>query len=621
VIGPSVPPPHREDARRWGAVAVLLAALVIWELSPLWPHIDAVAIGDPDTDAVRGMWGFDHIRRSLIPPDLWIRTSQINFPSGATALILPAATGLLAAPLGLLFGPVVAWNLSVALMLWAAGMATALLVRVAARSWAAGAAAAGALIGQPMLLHAIGDGTPEHVALWGIPLFLALASVALSARSIPLAALAGLAAFIVALDSPYHAVYTAVIAVFVLPVALRPWALRGGGRSERSALGFTVLVLLATAGLGAALLGALYAGFSLEETSSTESLRLLRMNAADLHTWWRFDFGPATVRDPSLAPTTIPSGILWTAIVLGLIGLPRSLPWLLAGGLMLIFSFGLNTRIPLELAEWMGPTGERLGHLLLDLNAQATVLPGLDAIRFPRRWLVPAALSLLVGGSIGLARVIHPLRGTSRRRWAIPIIGTALAAAGTIVGVRTAALHSNFPLQPLPELAFTDWLAEQPPGAALLLPRIRPAPSTRLREDIPVFASISDTLSSADELYIQVRMGRAQVGYPNLKTVISPPLPSAIDQLLRNWDDLTLPALSDRPIPPGATDPRFEPERQRALAELRQAGLRYIAVDAVAYGEEGLSLLTEQLGNHASDQREFSDGTGVVVFTLKPPSP
>jgi hypothetical protein len=80
------------------ALGILYAVVVAWMLSPLWSELFVQLIGDADTDAVRGMWGFDHLRRSLLPPDTPIWSHEINFPNGVMALILPWVSGMLATP-------------------------------------------------------------------------------------------------------------------------------------------------------------------------------------------------------------------------------------------------------------------------------------------------------------------------------------------------------------------------------------------------------------------------------------------------------------------------------------------------------------------------------------------
>ena len=59
-------------------------------------------------------------------------------------------------------------------------------------------------------------------------------------------------------------------------------------------------------------------------------------------------------------------------------------------------------------------------------------------------------------------------------------------------------------------------------------------------------------------------------------------------------------------------------QRDKGFRKLRQAGLRWIAVDQDAYTEEGLALLKDQLGNKVLDEQPFSEGTGVLLLELSP---
>ncbi len=601
-----------------GLVALACLALSGWLFSPLLDVEGAAIVGDADTDAVRGMWGIDHLRRSLLPPDTPIWSTELNFPFGVLALVLPFVSGMLAAPLGLVLDPVVAFDLTMVLLVAAAGWSTAVAVRVLGDSWPAGMAAAGALLSPPMLLHAVADGTPEHVAIWLVPLFLA-AAVHLARRpSVPGGLLAGGLAVLVAFDSPYHGVYAALIGILVLPFEL----IRGWPAARRRALFRGLGAAALPLALGGLVLALLYRNFPIDEQIGLASAQLWKMNAADLHTWWQYDFGQRTVRDPSLAPTAIPAAVLWAGLGLGLLGAPRSLPWLAAGTAAVVLSFGTNDRIPAELAQWLGADGRDLGLALLRANQRLYELPGIGSVRFPRRWLVPATLCFAVAGGMGLARLLW-LLGRPRwlRRpvaWGAPVLALGLAAAATRAGAETARFHAPFPAHSLPAVAFADWVADQPGGgAAVLLPQMRPAPKSGRRGDLPVFASIADSLSSADVQYLQVRMARPLLSYPSLKTLVPMKVDTDLYRLLRNWDDLAHPAMTGRPIPSSAHDERSAPFRQRVIDGVRADGLRFVVVDEAAYGAEGLEILRAQLADHAVDERHFDDGTGVTVFSLR----
>jgi len=172
---PGSPIPARETPWHAFITAFVIAICVYWVLIPIWPNINTHILGDPETDAIRGMWGLDHIRRSLLPPQTPIWSNLVNFPSGAIFLPLPWTSGLLLAPFGAVFGATIGWNIGIALLLWALGMSTAWMVQTITKSWASGLLLGSFMVVQPLLLHAIGDGTPEHIALWTMPLFLGAA--------------------------------------------------------------------------------------------------------------------------------------------------------------------------------------------------------------------------------------------------------------------------------------------------------------------------------------------------------------------------------------------------------------------------------------------------------------
>jgi hypothetical protein len=612
---PAIPSPGPVRSRDAALTALLLAVLVAWTLYPVWPVMNDHILGDPDTDAIRGMWGFAHLRSSLLPPNTPLWSWQVNAPHGVLALVLPWTTGILMAPLGALFGPLAGYNLSVAMMLWGGAMGTAWLVRATSGSWAAGAAVGACMISQPMLLHAIGDGTPEHVAIWGIPAFLASAVEAIRRKSPAWGLTAGLMAIAVAFDSPYHAVYTLVLGGVVLPLVLISRWEKGRGAD----LGLTLAAMGGATLVGAGFMAVLFRNFPMEEQVGLDAAALLNMNATDLYTWWQFDFGPEAERDASLAPTLIPTIALWLGLVLALIGAPRSLPWLFAGSLTLCLSFGYNKLLPAELAQWFGNTGGMIGQGILWINHHLYELPGLDSLRFPRRWLVPSAMAFAVSGGFGLARVFGWMRRFKIDRFGIPTVALVLAATGTAMGVDASRIRGNFPMQSLPDVTFTSWLNDQPgSGAVVTVPQLRPAPTTGKRGDIPVFASIAQSLSSADVLYLQVLHGKPIISYPNLKTLQPMRFDADLYRLMRNWDDLAHPSATGNPIPRSAYDSDSEDRRQATIQRLRLAGLRYVVVDRAEYDADGLGYLDAQLQVHTKEVHEFEDGTGVRIYELLP---
>lgn len=605
---PSIVPPTLDDPRAPAGVAAFLLLVLAWIFLPFWPSLGTEVLGSPETDTIRGMWSMDHVSRSLWWPDSPIRSFELSFPTGVWAVMLPFASSLLLSPLQLLLGPKLAWNLGLIAMIWGSGFATAWLCRVVSGSWVAGTLAGGALASQPMLLHAVSDGTPEHVAFWSVPVVLALTAAALQRRSWRWALLAGTAAMVVAFDSPYQAVYSGVIGLIALP-----WLVLRVRRDQLAPLATTVIALALSTLLAGLVVWSVYRNFPQVSGGAGPQPELWRMNAADIHTWWQFDWGPAAARDPDLNPTYIPSILLVLAIGLGLAGGARALPWLGAGTVCLLLSFGLNTRIPGELSRWLGVAGVEAGNKLLAFNAYAYALPGIESIRFPWRWLVPAALCFLVAASVGGARL-----GRRFPRGA-PVAFAALGLASAVYSTESSGLHDRFPSHSLPDLAFAEWIAERPgDGAVTYIPRRRMAPAAEARRDEhAVFANIEGALSSAELEYFQVLHQRPVTTSPNLKTLVRRPTHTGIEELLQSWDDLTQPKQLGKPIPRGSIEPPNPEVRAAALDLLHAAGLRWIVLDLAAFDDEGIQILLRILGARVATQERFEDGDGVLVLELK----
>lgn len=586
-----------------------LAALVIWTLHGLKP---GEMLGRSGTDALRALWGQQILARSLIPPDLPFWTRQVNPPAGALGFVLPWLSGLLAAPLAWALDPVTAFDAFIAALLWAAGMGTATLARQESGSWAAGGVAGAAMIGSPMLLWAVSDGTAEHVAIWTLPLCLSVAARALRQGSPRLAVGAGLLWGAVALDSPYHAIYAVVLGAATLPFAA---ATRG--EAQRTALGWTLAVLAGTLGLVALGLGLAYALLPVGTGGGLPAEQLQAINAANLGTWARAGLGALPASGP--APTLIPTGLLVGALGLSALAPRRAAPWVAAGTLALALSFGRDERLIADLSERLGSAGGLLGRGVLGFDALLYGLPGLGGLRFPSRWLVPSELCFGVAASIGLARLYARLARLPLARLGL---GLALATYALSASLRVGPLARELPTQRLPQIAFTAWIRAQPEdGAVALLPILRAAPPARGRNDRPVFASLDPSLAGLDGVALQVLHGRPQLGAPGLQTLRPLSQDSTVARVLRDWDDLTHPRLTGDPIPPGADDPRADRARHQGMDILLEAGLRWVAVDLGAYDEAGLAELRRQLAPFTAAERRFDEGDGVLVLTLGPAGP
>ena len=304
-------------------------------------------------------------------------------PEGVKILILPALSSILGAPLTLL-GPAAGYDAWILALSWGTGLATAVLVRLLSGSAAAGLLAGAVTVVQPMHLLAITDGTPELVAFWGVPAALALTWHARDADR-RWAVAAGLAWAGVALDSPYHAVFAVPFVPLVLP------------GFSRSNAGWLAVGLLA----GALLLGAAYYG--LPVGIGDEQRR--GGNAAQLAVWWQWEAGQ--LQRPweyTLAPAFTPLTVLAGGVVLAGLHPRRSLPWVLVGILCLVLALGEGGDNPAWAARYLGPTPGRVAGAIATFNHALPV----PVVRFPRRWLVPAAFAIAVAAGIGVGRLPRP---------------------------------------------------------------------------------------------------------------------------------------------------------------------------------------------------------------------
>jgi len=534
---------------------------------------------------------------------------RINFPAGADLLVLPLASGLLLSPLSVL-DPVTTWNFALILLVFASAFGTAWLTRLLTDSWLVGVFSGAILLAQPMLHHALADGTPEHLALWAIPLFIGSAWMALHEQSPRWGVAAGLLSIVVALDSPYHAIYALLLGTVVLPFALR--SVKGRERDLTRAL----IAMATAASIGIWVVWTLYSGFEDADSSTTSAAVLQGTNATDLKLWWRHMNMDGGLRDFSRPPTLMPNILLTVVVILCMLAGRRGAGWLVAGLLMLGLSFGTRENIPTLLGAWLGAPAELVGTGIITLNTWTYSLPIVGEIRFPRRWLVPGSMSLAVGASIGLNLILQ--------RWLRhPVISGVVVTVAAVmvvnVGLSTSRLHTPFPKHAVPAVAFTAAIAEsEADGAVLLLPSARSVEAGAKRDKLPVFADIDRALASADNLYLQMRHGRPTVSYPSLQTLMPSDQDDDIARVLRDWSDLAVADAPGRGIPPSAFDPGVKFQRDKGFRKLRQAGLRWIAVDEDAYTDEGIKLLRTQLGNKILNEARFSDGSGVLLLELSP---
>jgi hypothetical protein len=561
--------------------AIALVALVAWLHSPL---VGGGLLGAPGTDVFRAVWGFDHQVRGL-PLPFW--TSRVGFPAGEKLLILPFVSSLLGAPFHVLFGAWSGYNLWILTLLAGGGVATSWWVFEATRSPSAGLLAGVGMVTQPALFLALTDGTPEHVAFWSLPALLAaLWQTAGSPRwRWPL--LAGILATVVALDSPYHAIF----AVLLVPLAL--WRCTTVGRLR---FGFIAL-------LGAALVALLYYKLPLAGPLDNRW-----DNAVRLSVWWQWEAGKVSKPwDFSYTPAFIPVLSMVAAVAVALLRPARSGPWLLLGLLCLVLALGGNLENPVALGRWIPGVGEQIGDGIVWFNNQFAP----EAIRFPRRWLLPAALCMWTAAGIGLSRL--------PAEWMRLVVGCVVALGTVWTSLDTTGYRQAFPQFDVPTAAFATFVAEhETAGAALVLPTIRGASRKHERFELPIFAQLDDAIRSADLPYLQVAMGRAVVNEPQgLFTMVAINKQNpGLTRMIQDLNDLCTPQTTGMPIAPSATQ---EPATRVLVArDIVARGLRFVVLDEEAYGETGIAYARLPFERHIDEEKHFADGTGVRVWVLKP---
>lgn len=586
-------------------------------------------LGESGSDVIRGIWSMDHVLRGL-PDPIW--TQRVHVPGGAFALPLPFASSLLLSPLNLLLGSLRGYVLSCGLLLGLAGFGVAWLARELTGRWSLGALAGGSFMGQPMLLHAIQDGTPEHLAVWSLPCALAalLRAARLGSRGQTIAA--GLLVAVVLFDSPYLAVQ----ALLLGPAALLALLVihRAEEREPRAlrVLGWSLLVALPAL----LFVAWLYSGFQLSLPDSVhDPATVLAGNSVDLKTWWILERAPQRDVLGNMVPAYLPMFFLLPALLLGLLGLPRSLPWLLVALLSFGLALGTNPANPQVMVVWgssllgspLGRLGSLVGEAILAANLWLTDLPVLEGVRFPRRWLLSMGLALSLAGALGLSSVSRQLAGTRRLARVRDLIARHVPQAGLLVAVLVSLLlaesllllprSSPFPsVTQLPPVEFAEWLRDAPEGAVLQLPTQRQAPAQGFRATVPVYAGLPSMLASTDSEYFQILHRKPTWHHPSLLTVRPVgTLPQELVAFIRDIDDLTLPALQGLDPPISATEGQRSDTRKMVRRSLRIFGFRWVTLDLGAYKEPWLGMALEYLAPVA-EQRRFPDGQGVLLVEL-----
>ncbi len=569
-----------------GVVGLSILLVVLWYA---WPALHAGAlIGAPATDVIRAAWGLDHTWQALPSSPIW--TDRIGFPAGVKILLLPEISLLLGSPLVGLFGPVVGYDVWIVCVWASAGLGSAFLAWRITRSPAAALLAGTGMLVQPMLFLAITDGTAEFVAWWPVPVALA---ALYSARWTPTGArlarlgwglLAGVLFGVVAIDSPYQAIFCAPFVPLVFD--WRRW--RGQ---------WPVVVTILLSGV---VLITLYAGLPLAVPNEN-----VETNSVSLQVWQGWEARRVNGWDYTLGTGFIPWHVLAGAIALAVLRPRRTLPWLLIGLLALVWAMNAHPGNAQVMYRWLGTSGSRLAEGVVWFNTHFTP----PVVRFPRRWLMPVAQAAAIAAAIGLTRL--------RPEWLRWLIAVPICVATVRHTELLTQFRAHLPHFTPPTPAFATFIAESPQrGAVLFLPRRRGAKHWTDRSDLPVFADLSRDLASADELWLQVLCRRPSAYWPVGLRTVAPVIAddTTAETLLNELDDLSDPQTTGRSL----SSDVFEDSgrRVRVVGDLVDRGLSFVAVDEKTYQGESLALVRWLFNERIRVDRHFDDGTGVTVLVV-----
>ena len=425
-------------------------------------------VGAARSDVWNSLWSYWWVAEGLAAGSWPIFTELLNHPDGGRLLVADPLGALLAAPLVLLLGPVLAFNLTAWLHTAGAGLAAHLLARsLGGRGWVAGTAFASC----PLLMAHLNNGSSEAFALGWLPLAGLAMVQALRRPGLRWGLLAGLVTALATIASWYTGLAAWLLAACLLGAGL------GDGLPLRVRLrrGLPALAL-------AALVCAPFAAWTWSLAQAPDGLVQIK-TISELHRLRRtlgpadprVFFVPGHFRSPDFAAIEGRPGdyanvaylgwVLLAAAILPRLRWPRAVPhpprhgWAhprLDATLLLTLVVGLLAA--------MGPVLV-VGGLPLDLGGRALPLPYRMVEDLPGF----AGLSLLWRLAVAPTLALALLADRALARWPGWLGFAALALV-------LAEVHWISPAADLPAFsrvprsrAMQD-LSEAPPGAVLNLP-------------------------------------------------------------------------------------------------------------------------------------------------------
>ncbi len=395
---------------RWALLATLaLAVLATWPM-PLTPA--TALLGHPGNDVWNHVWGYwwvaDEISRGEVP----LSTDLQRYPGTSALFFIDTFGALWTLPVQWAAGPVVAYNVSVFVCMWAAGMAAWALARHVIRGWFGGVdadatalVAAVAFVLSPHVLAQAYNGITETLTAAGLPLA-TLAMLRLYERPGTLrAVIAGGAGALCMLANWYYGLFAVIgSAIMLVTLAATRWE-RIHWRAIPAAAGAAALLALA-------LVAPVLVGFSRTLESESAIVKrdpefvwnsLISHNMTDVISIFR----PGHTYSPDLKALhgedlLIVTYVGWTLMLLAGVGLYRlrrwrdRLPWMVWIAVFASLMLGPYLFIA---GDYVTLADRRIP---LPFLAFFDAFPLFSRISHPFRFVVPVQLGLGVLAAAGL---------------------------------------------------------------------------------------------------------------------------------------------------------------------------------------------------------------------------
>ncbi len=434
---------------RRALLACLLLALL--QVHPVLSAPTQLALGHADADTYNHVWGFHQVVSALLEGSSPFHTLRVGHPDGGALWFIDLFNALWTAPVQLLGGPVLAYNVACFANLALAGFAAWGLARQAGAGEGGAALAAVAYQAQPQLMAQLHNGISETLSVGWLPLALWAFLVFRQRPARRTGLLAGAALCVCGLSNWYYGLFAGLAALgFVL-------SLRGHrGRQVAGSLGWAALGALP-------LVPALWL---FRATLNAEDALVLRdpdfvlaslvgHNMVDLLSF----FHPGDFRSPDLKvlfdeELRVTTYIGWLVLVPALMGLrsARARPWLGAGLVCFVFALGPFLYYAGGYAQVPGG-----GAVPLPFLALFEGIPLFSAISHAFRFAVPlqlclaVAAGLVVGGRGFLlsGAVLVELLWLSPAPWPAPVAPTSAPPVYELISDEGAVLDLPVTVQVL----------------------------------------------------------------------------------------------------------------------------------------------------------------------------